>query len=118
MNIIERLWHSFSAWAIGWGGLAALIGLCLLALWFLTPAWLSSQAAKALILNVGLGCIAFAFISGYFIQQGYNSCASLIASRDEAAITRAKDAVKEIEICRDNGGSWNIVEGICAKPSQ
>lgn len=118
MGIIERLWHSFVAWGWGWGGLAGVIGICLLALWFFTPSWLSSQPAKALLLNVALGCIAFAFLSAYFIQQGYKSCVALIESRDAAAITRANEAVKEIEVCRDGGGHWNVIDGTCAKASQ
>lgn len=119
MGIVERLWHGFVEWGWGWGGLAGIVGLCLLAVWFFTPYWLSSAPAKALLLNVALGCIAFAFLSAYFIQQGYNSCAALFASRDASAITRSKDAVKEIETCRDGGGSWNVVEGVCKpKPSQ
>lgn len=118
MSIIEKLWGGLSTWAMGWGGLAGLVGVILLILWYFTPVFLSSPAAKALLLNVGLGCIAFAFISGYFIQQGYNSCANLIASRDAAAITRARDGVKEIESCRDNGGNWDVVTGTCIKATQ
>lgn len=118
MSIIERLWHGFETWAMGWGGLAGLIGACVILLWYFTPPFLSSTAARAMLLNIGLGCIAFAFISGYFINQGYTSCANLIASRDAAAITRARDGVKEIESCRDNGGSWDVVTGTCIKSSQ
>lgn len=113
MQIVDRFWHSFATWATGFGGPIFLIGICLLVLWYFTPAFLSSQAAKALLLNVGLGCLAFALVSGYFITKGFKSCSDLVASRDAAAIQRAAIAVKEIEACRDGGGRWEVIDGTC-----
>lgn len=114
MFIIERLWHSFETWAIGFGGLAFLVGVILIVLWFFTPAFLSNQAAKALVLNVGLGCIAFALVSGYFINIGFKSCVNVTAGRDQAAIGRKNQGLEDIEKCGvDN---WDITAGKCNAP--
>jgi len=113
MHIIAQMWDGVQTWALGWGGLSGLIGVIALALWFITPGFLSSTEARAVLLNIGLGCVAFAFVSGYFIKVGYQTCINIVATNDRATISRAANGVKAIESCRDNGGSWNIVEGTC-----
>lgn len=113
MGILERLWNSFSVWAMGWGGLAGLVGVCLLALWFFTPPWLSSIPARAFLLNAALTCIAFAVLSAYFLKEGYDKCVAEFAQRDKAAVERRQKGEEDVALCRAAGRDWDVVTGTC-----
>jgi hypothetical protein len=111
---VERIWDSFYAWAFNFGGLAAVIGCMVLLLWYFTPPFLSSVAARAMLLNIGLGCIAFAFVSGYFTKVGYDSCIASVEAGNRAAIERADTNVRARQKCTADDGTWNTVTGTCA----
>jgi hypothetical protein len=117
MLFVERIWDSFYAWAFGFGGLAAVIGFVILALWYFTPPFLSSISARAMLLNIGLGCIAFAFVSGYYTTVGYNKCVATVEAGNRAAIEGAASSVKARALCTGSGGTWDTVSGSCMAKS-
>ena len=114
MNTLAQLWAAFQSWAMGWGGLAGLLGALALILWFFTPSFLSNDAARAFLLNIGLGCLAFAFVSGYFTKAGFSTCIDTIAKADRAAVLRKEEGIKEIYLCGVD--HWDITTGQCMKP--
>ncbi len=115
MSHFQNVWNAFYSWGSSWGGAGAVIGMVLAAIWFFTPPFLSSMAARAMLLNLALACIAFAFLSAYYTKVGYQSCADDTIKRDTISVERKEQRQNQLNLCRAGGGDWDIISGSCIK---
>lgn len=119
MMIFNALWHEFYNWAVGWGGLSALIGILSLLLWYFTPPILSSPEARAVLFNIGLGALAFTFVSGYYLtmgdKTGYSRAINEVAAKNRETIDEINKATTKVDECNASGGTWDTVSGVCGR---
>lgn len=86
------------------------IGLALIAVCILAPAWLPFNRFYLLIIGAGLMVGGLAF--NWAFDLGQTHMAQLIAAKDAAAVERVRRGRIEIDKC--NGGvDWDPVTGTC-----
>lgn len=118
ITFITFIWHWFTAWLIGWGGIAAAFAGIAWLLWFFTPAFLSTY--KAQLLHIAIGATIFSFAQTYFFSDGYKSGYAVaihaIAAQDKGAVRSWQKAKTTVDNCFDQGGTWNVSRIACDKP--
>ena len=113
MITAQVLWHSFTHWIIGWGGVSLLVAALAGALWYFTPPILSSPEARAVLFNVALGALAFSFISNYFYTSGYSSAINGVVNNTKEVRDDMLKAVANVDQCNNVHGTWDTVTGLC-----
>lgn len=76
--------------------------------------------ALPLIWRIGIVVAAVvAFAGAYTVwhhkvyQSGYDAAIAAVARADQDAINRVKGGIRDLVICRQQGGTWDVVSGTC-----
>lgn len=114
---MSLLWHTLlSPLVYAWVGGFTLLGIGLLALWWFTPAFLSSPDRRVILLVAGIACF---FLGGFYTKAfvaGERHIIQRLAAQDRAAWERVEEGTKEVDAC--NGGvDWDVTTGTCVPGS-
>lgn len=109
--MLQAAWGWFTTWVIGWGGVAALAAVLAWVAWWLSPAF------KPQLLHLAVALTVFTVASTYFYTQGwergYGAALAAVARADQGAVDRVNAGKSLIKACRDRGGTWDVVAGVC-----
>lgn len=81
---------------------------------------LSTLAVKA----IGIGLVIAAIVGGFlylkthYYNQGYAAAVQAIAAQDQRAINARDEALAKVRACRNRGGTWDVVDGMCREPAR
>lgn len=94
-------------------GISGLIAAACIALFILAPAWLPINRQR--LLEIAAVAIFVGFYSLYWFKQGEGYMAAKIAAKDQEAIGRVNDALKNVDDCEKTGGTWHVEDGSCSR---
>ena len=64
----------------------------------------------AIIVGVLIGWLTF---KTHYYNQGWAAAIHAIAAQDQKAINERNKALAEVKACRDGGGTWDVINGVC-----
>jgi hypothetical protein len=117
--MLTALYFFFLSPLLKWLGFAGLIAAGGFFVYFATPrlpAWfpINLEPFRNIGGIVALAAVAFMLFASHFFNAGQRHMAQRIASKDQAAIARVTDALREVNAC---GEDWDQSTGTCMKGS-
>lgn len=93
-----------------WVTITYAIGAAGLALFFLTPGWFPSRFRNTAGI-VGICALCGGSFYWYAFHAGERHMAQRIAAKDQEAIARVEQGMREVDEC--GAENWNVVTGTC-----
>jgi hypothetical protein len=62
------------------------------------------------IIAVSISWLAF---SNHYYNKGWAAAIAAIAAQDRKAVDAKDKAIETVRACRDSGGTWDVVNGVC-----
>lgn len=111
--MFQSTWHQITSPLVGVVGITGVIGIAAIVIGLMAPSWLPITRQNL----IWFGIVMLAGGAFYFwaFRAGERHNAYSIAIKDKAAITRAVEALKEVDECINGGGTWDDVQGSCVK---
>ena len=65
------------------------------------------------IVAIGIAVSGYAYLRVHYYNAGWSAAIHAIAAQDQRAINERNKALETVKACRDRGGTWDVVGGVC-----